>query len=99
MCVCAELPPPHQGDVCVLSEDGLSSGEAGGQSAHLPQLVFPLLTLQHQAEVRTWIRGVCSVSGPSRHTSCSLDTASEKSLQFAEMTVFILHLLKMHHFI
>lgn len=61
MCVFAELLPPRQGDVCVLSEDGLSSGEDGGQSAHLPQLVFPLLTLQHQAEVRTWSRGCAGV--------------------------------------
>lgn len=51
--LCAELPSASQGDVCVLSEDCLSSGEAGGQPAHLPQLLLPLLTLQHKAQVRT----------------------------------------------
>lgn len=55
LCVCvrAELPPAGEGDLCVVSEDGLSSGEAGGQSARLPQLLLPLLALQHQTEVRT----------------------------------------------
>lgn len=53
VCVRAELPPAGEGDLCVVSEDGLSSGEAGGQSARLPQLLLPLLALQHQTEVRT----------------------------------------------
>lgn len=51
--LCAEFPPACQGDVCVLSEDCLSSGEASGQPACLPQFVLPLLTLQHQTQVRT----------------------------------------------
>lgn len=51
--LCAELPPASQGGLCVLSEDGVSSGEAGGQPARLPQLLLPLLALQHQTEVRT----------------------------------------------
>lgn len=38
--------------MCVLSEDGLSPGEAGGQSERLPQHLFPLLALQHQTQVR-----------------------------------------------
>ncbi len=53
VCVCAELPAAGEGDLCVVSEDGLSSGEAGGQSARLPQLLLPLLALQHQTQVRT----------------------------------------------
>lgn len=50
--LCAELPSTSEGDVCDMSEDRLSSGEAGGQSACVPQLLLPLLTLQHQTQVR-----------------------------------------------
>ncbi|TMS16412.1 hypothetical protein E3U43_013705 [Larimichthys crocea] len=45
-----KLPPTCEGDLRVVSEDGVSSGEAGGQSARLPQLLFPLLALQHQTQ-------------------------------------------------
>lgn len=51
--LCAELPPACEGDLCVVSEDCLSSGEAGGQQGRVPQLMLPLLTLQHQTEVKT----------------------------------------------
>lgn len=53
----AELPSASEGDVRDVSEDGLSSGEAGGQSARVPQLLFPLLALQHQTQVRTTTQG------------------------------------------
>lgn len=53
--VCAGLPSACERDLCVVSEDGLSSGEAGGQSARLPQLLLPLLTLQHQTQVSTTV--------------------------------------------
>lgn len=43
--VCVELPAADQRDLCVLSEDGVSPGETGGQSEHLSQLLFPLLPL------------------------------------------------------
>lgn len=46
-----ELPAADQRDLCVLSEDGVSPGETGGQSEHLPQLLFPLLSLQLQTQV------------------------------------------------
>lgn len=53
VCVCAEFPSAGQRNVCVLPEDGLSSGETGGQPAHLSQLLLPLLALQHQTQVST----------------------------------------------
>lgn len=49
----AGLSPAGEGDLRDLSEDGLSSGEVGGQPARVPQLVLPLLALQHQTEVRS----------------------------------------------
>ena len=51
--MCVELPAACEGDVCDVPEDGVSSGETRGQSARLPQLLLPLLTLQHQTQVRT----------------------------------------------
>lgn len=48
----AGLSPAGEGDLRVLPEDGLSSGEVGGQPARVPQHVLPLHALQHQTEVR-----------------------------------------------
>lgn len=49
---CAELPSAGEGDLCIVPEDCLSSGEARGQPERLPQLLLPLFTLQHQTQVR-----------------------------------------------
>lgn len=56
VCVCAcafptEVPLACEGDVCVVPEDGVPSGEAGGQPADLPQRLLPLHSLQHQTQV------------------------------------------------
>ncbi|CAF95642.1 unnamed protein product [Tetraodon nigroviridis] len=45
-----EVLPLGEGDVHRLSEDGLPSGEAGGAPARLPQDLFPLPSLQDDAQ-------------------------------------------------
>lgn len=47
LCVCAEFPPSCEGNLCVVYEDGLSSGETGSQPASVSQQLLPLCTLQH----------------------------------------------------
>lgn len=61
---CAELPSAGEGDLCIVPEDGLSSGEARGQPERLPQLLLPLFTLQHQTQVRP--RQIVSDDTPTR---------------------------------
>lgn len=46
-----EVLPTGEGDMLCLSKNSLSTGEVGSSSAHLPQNLFPLCSLQYKTQV------------------------------------------------
>lgn len=49
--LCLEVLLVSEGDMHCLPKDSVPTGETGGQSAYLPHRLFPLYSLQHQAQV------------------------------------------------